>query len=144
MSPSLLLGLCLVVGAPGLKDRPTKQDSIEGEWILVSRLVGGRQDAKGDDTTSRFVITSNRWVIQNAGGGKPSEWDLQLDRPAKPPAITIYPIGDPKTPNFSGIYKLEEDSLTICYVFKGERPTKFESPAGTDIRLMTLKRVREK
>jgi uncharacterized protein (TIGR03067 family) len=143
MSPSLLLGLSFVLGAPGLKERPVKQDPVEGEWVIVSRIVGSKEDAKGDQSNSRFVIAGNRWAIQNVGGA-PSEWELELDRSAKPPAITMYPIGGPRTSDFFGIYKVEGDTLTICYVFQGERPKEFESPAGSEIRLMTMKRIREK
>jgi uncharacterized protein (TIGR03067 family) len=145
MQPSLLLGLSLVVGAPGLKDRPAKQDSIEGEWAIVSRIIGGREDAKASGSSADFRITADRWVLLNPGGAS-NESELKLDSSAKPPTLTTSPLGGAPAAggHLIGIYKLEGDMLTICYVFQGERPTKFESPAGTDTRLMTLKRVREK
>lgn len=145
MQPSILLGLSIALGAPAIKDRPAKLDSIEGEWVLISRIIGGREDAKGGGTTPDFRITADRWVLLNPGGAA-NESELKLDPSAKPPTLTTSPIGGRPGGggHLIGIYRLEGDTLTICYVFQGERPTKFESPAGTDIRLMTLKRVRDK
>ena len=38
------------------------------------------------------------------------------------------------------VFKVEKDTLTICLVFMGERPKKFESPEGSMTLLLTLKR----
>ena len=41
------------------------------------------------------------------------------------------------------IFQLDGDKLSVCYVLTGERPTKIESPPNTQLRLMTLKRLKK-
>jgi uncharacterized protein (TIGR03067 family) len=143
MSTTLFL-TALVVGAPALKDGPAKTPTIEGEWELTSRTIGGKPDTIAGET-SRFVISPGKWAIHNAKGA-PNTWEMELDPMARPATITTYKIEgkNQRTVSLIGIYKIEGETLTICYVFKGDRPATFESPAGTDVRLMTLKRIRDK
>lgn len=145
MSTAMMLSLSLVVGAPALKDPPARPQAIEGEWFLVERTVGGKQEVlAAGPKQSRFSISTDQWVI-NQGNDPPSKWELQLDAAARPAQITLYkPDGVRSETGLVGIYKVEGDTLTICYVFKGTRPTSFESPDGTEIRIMVLKRAREK
>ncbi|MSR54924.1 MAG: TIGR03067 domain-containing protein [Gemmataceae bacterium] len=145
MSTSLVLSLALIVVAPALKDPPAKPRSIEGEWCLVERTVGGKQQVlETGPNNSPIVISTEKWVL-NQGSAAPSKWDLQLDPSARPVRITLFkPDGGRKQNGMVGIYKVEGATLTICYVFDGVRPTAFESSAGTEIRIMILKRVVEK
>ena len=135
------------VGAPALKDPPAPPTTIEGEWVLESRLIGGQPDPQvRADSPSRFAITREKWAIIQPMA-QPLEWVLELDSDARPPALTLYKADDKGRrggPDMSGIYRVDRDTLTICYVFKGERPADFVSPAGTDVRLMTLRRVKDK
>jgi uncharacterized protein (TIGR03067 family) len=144
MSPTLLFA-ALAIAAPALKDPPTSP-GIEGEWMLETRLVGGKPDQGAKSGSSKFIITRDKWTIADTTG-KPLEWALELETAARPPTMTLFKaddMGRRGQPEMSGIYQVEGDTLTICYVFKGARPTGFVSPAGTDIRLMTLKRVKDK
>ena len=61
----------------------------------------------------------------------PAEFDLVM--PGVPPGMK---------PGL-GIYKIDGDTLTLCFTVEGERPTKFESPAGSKAMLVTLKRFKE-
>src|SRR5262249_47483829 len=111
MQPTILLGISLALGAPAIKDRPAKNNSIEGEWAIVSRIIGGREDARASGPSADFRITADRWALLNAGGAT-NESELKLDPSAKPPTITTSPLGGaPGGGHLIGIYKLEGDML---------------------------------
>jgi uncharacterized protein (TIGR03067 family) len=141
MNASLLI-LALAVAAPGLKDKPPP--GIEGEWAIESRIVDGQPDAAAK--TDHIKVADGRWTILQPDGRK-LEWVLDLDPAAKPPTLTLFQADNParKGPaEMSGIYKVDGDTLTICYVFEGARPTEFGSVAGSKARLMTLRRVKDR
>ena len=89
--------------------------------------------------------TKRRYRIEFTADGK---LELRLGsgdgavRPTRPrPRAMDYG----KTGCRRAIYKFEKDKLVICFAEgKRDRPTKFESPVGTRIMLMTLKRVEKK
>jgi len=142
--------LAVVVGAaaaPGIKGRGPKEESITGDWVCQERVIAGKPDPAVQKSPPRFTITADQWMIQGPPGtdhGSP----LELDPKAKPPALTIYAADDKERSRggtMTGIYKLNGDTLTICYVLgAGPRPTAFESKAGTEVRIMVLKRVKDK
>jgi uncharacterized protein (TIGR03067 family) len=136
------LGLAIVVGAPGIKDvKKPEPPSVVGEYVLESRTQGGKPiGGKSQHDTIEltadggFNFKKDKEVI--AGGTfkvdpakNPSEFDLSLVEGQKP---------------MPGIYKIEKDTLTICYSLDGTRPTKFESPVASQISVWTLKRVAAK
>ena len=53
----------------------------------------------------------------------------------------IATMGENEGKASKGIYRLEKDKLTICYLPPGrDRPTEFKSEAGTEATLVTWKR----
>ncbi|HJZ91379.1 MAG TPA: TIGR03067 domain-containing protein [Gemmataceae bacterium] len=145
MNTVLLAGLALSLAAPALKDPPAKTSTLEGEWALMERIIGGKPDRMVNQSPgTTFRIADGRWTFQDSGapaGG----WEIRLDTDKRPPEFTLLDQGGKgkqQSSHMAGIYKIEGDTLTLCYVFKGPPPTTFESPAGTDIRIMVLKRVK--
>jgi uncharacterized protein (TIGR03067 family) len=138
MSTTLVLGVVLAVGAPGPKDK-VNPSKIEGDWTIMEYLQGGqeRTDRKG------IVFRIGDGKILTVG--KKEEVDYKLDAKTDPPSIDLIPPKAAKEGSLRGIYKLEGDTLIICFPKGGriERPKKFESPADTQIVLMTLKRVKK-
>ena len=51
------------------------------------------------------------------------------------------PRGRPRSAA-KGIYTLEGDTLKICWVYQGKRPTSFKAPQPGRGRLLVLKRVK--
>jgi uncharacterized protein (TIGR03067 family) len=69
---------------------------------------------------------------------------VKLDPAATPKLMDLsIAVGSQKDASIEGIYELKEDELRICAkVLGSERPNKFESPDGTSVVLLKLKRVK--
>jgi uncharacterized protein (TIGR03067 family) len=142
MFPTVFAGLALLASAPAIKDRPEKPPSVEGEWALQSALVGGIPDATVlQNPIDRVIITSEKWIIVR--DGKPCyETGITLDPKQEPPQLDL------AAPSQGGVvakavYKLDGDTLVIAYVLGGDRPAKVESPPDSNIRMVTLTRLKK-
>jgi uncharacterized protein (TIGR03067 family) len=141
MFPTVFAGLVLIAGAPALKDPPAKPPTVEGEWTVVSSLAGGKPDGvMQQNPIDKVVITSDKWIVFR--GGKPAhETNLTLDPKQDPPHFDLAAPGQGGA-GTKAIYKLDGDTLIICYVLGGDRPAKLESPPDSNIRMVTLKRLK--
>jgi uncharacterized protein (TIGR03067 family) len=146
MHAPLVVALALAVGAPATKDKPPAAGSIEGSWAVESCLVGGQPDpGLAKAPIDRIEIGGGRWRVVR-GVDRPAGTAITLD-PRKEPAELTFLVpaeGEEKAGSVPGIYKVEGDRLTVCYDMTGPRPTTFESPAGSNVRLMVLTRVKKK
>src|SRR5262245_51832056 len=146
MSPSLLIGLALAVGAPG-KDAPDKDaPSIVGEWAGEKAIAAGKEQPvpKGGIT---FTFTADGKLTVTEGERKKDDTgSYKVDAKKDPAEVDIIPPADKKEPTVQGIYKVDGDTLTLCFS-RGKagaaRPTKFEAPEGSDAIVITLKRVKK-
>jgi uncharacterized protein (TIGR03067 family) len=138
MSTTLFLGLALSVSAPGLKDPPAKPPTVEGEWTVESGLVGGKPDTQlFKNPIEKIVVANGKWSVHRAGQ-EPGSAEITFDPKKDPPEFTF-----PGSRGEGGIYKLEGDTLTICYdLGAGKRPQSFDSPVGSNVRIMVLKRIK--
>jgi len=145
MYVSLLIGIAVGVGAPGVKDPPKKEESIIGEWVGESMVRGGkvRPVPEGGIT---FKFTAEGKLIVNEGGrGEREVGTFKVDSKKNPAELDLTPPPEKSDKPVLGIYKLDGDTLTICVSDDdgAVRPNKFESPDGTRIMLMTLKRAKK-
>jgi uncharacterized protein (TIGR03067 family) len=140
------IGLALTVGAP-MKESPKKAEppSLVGEWECVE-FIGGGRTATANEVAQigiRMEFTADGKFRCREGKRDYPEGTYKRD-PGKDPAEVDYTAGGIMKGN-KGIYKVEKDTLTICVAEGGaDRPTKFESPAGTRVMLVTFKRVEKK
>ena len=143
MNATLFAGLALIASAPALKDPPGKTPSIEGDWTVESSLVGGKSDGVVEERSiDKIVITAGKWMVIR-GGVDTNPSNLVLDSKQNPPHLDLTLPGRTGKAT-QGIYKLNGDTLVLCYVLGGdERPTKFESPPDSNVRIMTLKRLKK-
>ncbi len=148
MTTSLLIGLALAVAAPGPKEPPRKEAaSIVGAWEAEKGTAGG-QDLPIPPGGVGFEFAADGSVTLREGKRAPKLARYTLDPKKDPAEIDITANdGQPNRGVFAGIYKLDGDTLTMCVVVGPPgtaRPTRFESPAGSEARLVVFKRVKKK
>ncbi len=134
---TILLTLALAVAAPGPKDKPRAEAGpIEGQWVLGSYVQGGQPDPK----RIGLHFTFDQGTVTVAEEGQGIRYAVRPK--ADPPEIDLTAAKDA----IPGIYKIDGGTLTICFPKGGgkDRPTRFESPAGSPLVLMTLKRDKKK
>src|SRR5262245_27417208 len=141
------IGLAVVVGAPGTKDPAKKVEppAIVGEWECVDFTGGGRKATAKEvaEFGIRMEFTADGKFRCRQGTQDFPDGTYKIDS-AKEPAEVDYAAGGIMKGN-KGIYRIDKEMLTICVAEGGgDRPTKFEAPAGTRIMLVTFKRVEKK
>jgi len=143
---STLLIVTLAVGAPALKDAPGAEASIVGEWVVESTTYAGRTRPYAGSQL-RYVFTADgKWKIfrgedqdgENQGyrtDSKATPWRIDLRSDAT--RTDVAPL--------HGIYKVEGDTLTLCYGREASaaRPTAFAAPRGSDVIMYVLKQVKK-
>ncbi|HEX3152582.1 MAG TPA: TIGR03067 domain-containing protein [Gemmataceae bacterium] len=138
---TLLIGLAISLGAPSLKDGPKPPASPVGEWTVEASVLGGKSDGILETSPiEKIVITADRWIVVRNGQASPGS-EMTLDPKQDPPHLDLDPGG--KGSGTKAVYKLEGDTLMVAYTINGDRPTKVESPPDSQIRMMTLKRVKK-
>ena len=143
MTTSVLLALAIAVAAPGTKNPPKKDPpALVGEWAGESGVEKGRALALPPGTG--WVFTADGKSVLTLGGGAGSTEATYKADATKAPAELDLSDG-PKGKPLRGIFKVEGDTLTVCLVEgDADRPTAFESAAGSKAILLTLKRVKKK
>jgi uncharacterized protein (TIGR03067 family) len=131
---TVFLAVALVVAAPAPKDKKPDPGPIEGEWVIQSYVLGGRED--NIERGEKVRLSEGFLVV-----GENEKVRYTLDSKADPPRIDMTPVRGKHEP-ILGIYKLDGDSLVICFPKGGgaDRPTKFESWVDSRIVVVTLKR----
>jgi uncharacterized protein (TIGR03067 family) len=141
---ALFLGVALLEGQEDAKDAAKKElKRLEGTWTATALTYNGK-DKFANGQSFQFVIKGNEAVITGNDKVKKeyAKIQLKLDPTTKPKIVDITVTGGvQKDAALEGIYELKEDEFKICVrVFGLERPTKFESPEGSSIALLVLKR----
>jgi uncharacterized protein (TIGR03067 family) len=144
MMPAVL-ALAVTLAAPAAKEAPKKDPpSLVGEWAAETAVIGGKLDNPPPGTTWTFTA-DGKSVLQVGGGQAAAGSDAKYTTDAKKDPAQVDVSEGPKGKSMKGIYKVEGDTLTLCLVQDGDdRPTAFESPAGSKAILITLKKVKKK
>src|SRR3954451_4894138 len=128
MTPALLLGVALGLGAPALKEKE-KPPSLVGEWVIQECTVGGKPSPPGSNP--------NRWVFNTDGTRKivgPDGKDLVGGQYANDPQVGTLDLdsNQPIDAQYLCLFKVEGDTLTLNVGWqKAGRPAAFESPLGS-------------
>ena len=138
---SQLLGAVAVVLSmvvPAFADDPNKDDhdEIEGTWKVVSSEIDGKPLAAERIKDMRVVHTHkdgvHRFVFKK-GDEVQAEGIVKHDEKMSPKGFdTTYTKGINKGQTIKGIYKLDDNKLTVCWdTDDPERPKDFSSKPGS-------------
>jgi uncharacterized protein (TIGR03067 family) len=139
----LVSGFVVSLGSAPASDDKEGLEKLQGEWIMVSAVVEGRELDKLDIKDWSIVFKATKY-IHREGGVEGGTAEVKLDPSKKPAEIdrTLEAGGD-KGKVIKGIYQLEGDRLILCQGGAGgPRPPEFKSTADYPSVLSVFKRAK--
>jgi uncharacterized protein (TIGR03067 family) len=136
--------LALFLAAPVVADDKADADlkAMVGKWKVEKSELAGK-DVTDFLKTLKFEIREGGKYTSELGKEK-DDGSFTVDPSKSPKEMVIKPTGGPaKGQTVKAIYKIDGDTLTVCYDFdteKGTKPEKFESKPDTKLLLTTYKR----
>jgi len=141
VTSTLLLGLALVAGAPLKKDGPAKDPpTLVGEWVGETGVRGGKPENPPAGTALTFMA-DGKVRFREGADAKAEEGTYTVDPKKDPAEIDIVPPNGAKGVTILGIYKVEGDTLILCFAMGQDRPKVFAAPDGSEVILVTCKRA---
>jgi uncharacterized protein (TIGR03067 family) len=115
---------------------------MQGLWRVEKAIRAGQEAPEETRSKLRLKIEGNVFTMMDEGSAREERAEVSLDLTANPRQIDIRPKRKGAEPG-RGIYQLEGDTMTLCWTPEGgERPKKFASENGSNVRLLVLKRVK--
>jgi uncharacterized protein (TIGR03067 family) len=115
------------------------KEKLEGTWKVTSTTKNGKADEEiqGDSLTFK----GNMATVKSKK--REEKATFKVDDSKAPRQIDITPEGEKVT--VAGSYKIEGDTLTLCFPKDptGTRPTEFSSKEGSNLMLIVLKREKK-
>lgn len=120
---------------------------LQGTWTATSLRWNGKDMGTEGKLAIQFVFKDDQATVKSSKDVEKeyAKITFKLD-PSTSPAIVdmLVSAGVQKDAKIEGIYKIKDDELTICAkVFGVDRPTEFESPGGSSIVLLVLKKEKQ-
>lgn len=131
---------------PSVKGDPPADlaKQIIGKWRIHQMMIDGETiDTKGEDMGDFTFEAGGKLITREVTGSKKEKiknGTYKLDASKTPAEIDLV---EGKDSNMPGIVKIAGDTLTICVLDLGPRPTDFVSPKGSLAAVMVLKRVKQ-
>jgi len=116
--------------------------SLKGTWTCVSATIDGKPLAEEAAKQLKLTMTADRFKTERAGQVL-FDSTYTVDSTKTPPQIDMIGTeGELKGKPALGIYKLDANQLTLCYVMPGSpRPQALESQPQSGAFLIVWKRA---
>ena len=140
MTPSLLIGLALAIGAPAPKKLAEAPPKLDGDWVVES-FEGPKKGPPGNLT---FRFTENKISILEGMKDRSEDAAYTVDLTKKPATIDLRPEkGGGKEMVVLGIIEVTGDAMKLCFGRDNQdRPKEFKGDAEKGVMMITLKRVK--
>ena len=141
----LALGMVLGGRAPSSGEDRVDAKTLPGTWTCVSATIDGRPLADETRKQLKLTMTADRFKTER-GDQVLFDSTYSVDATKMPPQIDMIGTeGELKGKPALGIYKLDANQLTLCYVMPGSpRPTAFDSQPQSGVFLVVWKRAEDK
>jgi uncharacterized protein (TIGR03067 family) len=117
----LAAGLVIATGAARAKDDTAKEiKKLQGTWKVVAVEVDGNElsDEDRKQAPTRLIVKGTKYTLK---GTQDSKGSFQVGANKKFKTITSKPTDGPyKGKTIKGIYKLDGDTMTVCYDITGK------------------------
>ena len=138
--PAFAFAICL--GTAAAEDKAAADlKALVGKWDIVKAELAGK-DITEHLKSMKFEITEGGKYTADLGEEK-DVGAFTVDPAKKPKEMDIKGNGGPnKDKLIKAIYKLDGDTLTVCYELGGgdKRPEKFETKPDTKLLVINYKR----
>src|SRR5947207_3430134 len=138
----VVVAACWLAAAIARGDESVTAKNLLGSWTCVSAVVEGKPLADETVKQLRLTLIGDRYKTER-GDQVLFDSTYKIDVAKTPAQIDMIGTeGDLKGKAALGIFKLDGDSLTMCYVMPGkERPATFESQPQSGAFLVTWKKA---
>ena len=140
-----LVGLPIVTDFVQADETKKATDNLQGTWEVVEAVNNGKVVPEVDRKGVQFVFVGDKLTMTDGKGNK-EEFRFKLEPRKKPNTIDMtFLKGENKGSVGVGIYHLEGDNLKFCAPnnLTKDRPSDFVSKEGSNLVLVTLKRVKK-
>jgi uncharacterized protein (TIGR03067 family) len=135
--------------ATQIVERKQEQDSRvkdelkrhQGTWVVISSIYDGQQADPKLVRSIKRIVNDDR-VVWERDGKRFAGTRFELDPTRAPNTIDVILDGGPnRGEHVLGIYKVENDTLTICMAAPGQpRPRSLQAEKGSQCTLRTYRR----
>ena len=137
-----LVGVVLLALALGVQADDADNKAMQGTWTAVKAELAGMPMPPG--FLKSIVLKRDEGKYEVTVGGKLDRGTYALESSATPKAMTLRGTEGPNVgKTFLCIYKIDGDTLEVCYDLAGATtPTEFKT-VGTDLYLATYARKKD-